>query len=205
MYTLYLSKGSSALAAHILMEELGVDYTTDERPIPAAAHLEPDFLAINPKGRVPALRTPDGILTENPAILWYLGERHPEAGLLPSDPFERARLQELNAYICATVHIAFAHKQRGHRWSDDPEVIEAMKPKVAENMRDCAAYIENHALKGDWVLGDAYSVSDPYLFLVPRWLNTCEVDLSEFPRLEAHFEAMKARPATKRAMAGQGL
>ena len=205
MYTLYYSKGSSALSAHILLEELGADFTIEERPIPKGAHLEPDYLAVNPKGRVPALQTPDGILTENPAILWYLGEVHLQAGLLPETPIERARLQELNAYICATVHIAFAHKQRGHRWCDDAEAIAAMKPKVAANLRDCAAYIENHALKGPWVLGDAFSVSDPYLFLVPRWLEVCEVDLAGFPKLQAHFDAMKARPATQRAMAQQGL
>ena len=63
----------------------------------------------------------------------------------------------------------------------------------------------SHALKGPWVLGDAFSVSDPYLFLVPRWLEVCEVDLAGFPKLQAHFDAMKARPATQRAMAQQGL
>ena len=205
MFTLYLSKGTSALAAHILLEEVGAEYQTDERPIPKGAHLEPDYLAVNPKGRIPALATPQGVVTENPAILWYLGEAFPASGVLPDDIMERARLQELNAFICATAHIAFAHKQRGHRWSDDPEVIEGMKAKVASNLTDCAKIIEAHYLKGPWVLGDGFSISDPYLFLVPRWMKASGVDLGGFPKLAAHHAAMQDRASVKEVLAQHGL
>ncbi len=205
MFTLYLSKGSSALAPQILLEELGVAYQTDERPIPKGAHLSPEYLAINPKGRVPALATKTGIITENPAILWYLGETFPDHRLLPADPYARAKVQEINAYICATVHIAFAHKQRGQRWSDDPAIIEGMKHKVAANMRDAAALIDNQYIAGPWVLGETYSISDPYVFLVQRWLGLCDIDIADYPKLAAHKTAMLERPATRAAMAAQGL
>jgi glutathione S-transferase len=205
MVTLYISKGSSALAPHILLEEAGADYTIEERPIASGAHLTPDYLTINPKGRVPALETEDGVITENPAILWYLGEAFPEQEFLPDALYQRAKAQELNAYICATVHVAFAHAQRGHRWADEPAVIEGMKPKVAANMRDCAKLIETHYLKGPWALGERYSICDPYLFLVQRWLGITGIAVADFPRIAAHRDAMFARPATQTVLAVHGL
>jgi glutathione S-transferase len=205
MLKLYISKGSSALAPHILLEEAGADYTIEEKPIASGAHLTPAYLAINPKGRVPALETKDGVITENPAILWYLGETFPHRDFLPGTPYQRAKAQELNAYICATVHVAFAHAQRGHRWADDPAVIEGMKPKVAANMRDCAGLIETHYLKGPWALGERYSICDPYLFLVQRWLGIIGIPVADYPKLAAHREAMMSRPATQTVLAAHGL
>lgn len=205
MLTLYLSRGSSALAPHILLEEIGADYEVVEKPIAKGAHLEADYLRINPKGRIPALATPDGVITENPAILWYLGEVFTDKGLLPSDPFARAKVQEINAYLCATVHVAFAHKQRGARWSDDPVTIEGMKDKVAANLADCAALIETQYLKGQWVMGERYSICDPYIFLVPRWMAASGVEMADYPKLERHHAAMLDRDATRRALAAQGL
>ncbi|MDU8913163.1 glutathione S-transferase family protein [Aestuariicoccus sp. MJ-SS9] len=205
MLTLYYSKSSSALAPHILLDEIGADYETVEKPIAKGAHLAPDYLSINPKGRVPALETPEGVVTENPAILWYLGERFADRGLLPEGPFDRAKAQEINAYICATVHVAFAHKQRGARWSDDPATIEGMKDKVAANLAECAALIEAHYLKGPWVLGERYSICDPYVFLVPRWMAASGVALDGYPKLARHHEAMLGRDATRAVLAAHGL
>lgn len=205
MFTFYFSKASSAVAAHILLEEVGADYETVEKPIASGAHLDPEYLDINPKGRIPALGTAEGVITENPAILWYLGETFPEKGLLPDDAFGRAKLQEINAYICATVHVAFAHKQRGARWTDNPETIQSLKEKVAANLADCASLIEAHYLKGPWVLGERYSICDPYVFLVPRWLGACGVDLEAHPKLARHTAAMLEREATRTVLAAHGL
>ena len=127
---LYYSKGTSALAAHILLEEVGAHYQVEEVPIPKGAHLSPDYLAINPKGRIPALQTPHGVLSENPAILEYIAATHPDANLIPAGPFEQAQARSFCGYLASTVHTAFAHKQRGARWADDPGAIEAMQSKV---------------------------------------------------------------------------
>ena len=105
MLTLYYAKGSSALASHILLEEVGATYAVHEVPIQKGAHKEASFLAINPKMRVPALQTPEGVITENPAILNYVAATHPEAGMLPDTAFERAQVDALNAYLCATMHM----------------------------------------------------------------------------------------------------
>ncbi|MEY8839518.1 glutathione S-transferase family protein [Cribrihabitans sp. XS_ASV171] len=203
MPVLYYSKGSSALAAHILLEESGAAYVAREVPIPEGAHLDPGFLRTNPKGRIPALATDQGVLTENPAILTYIAERHAPR-FLPADPFARARAQEVMAYLCATVHVAFAHGRRGARWSDDPQVIAALKTKVPENLAACASLIERQYLCGPFVF-DSYSLCDPYTFLVHRWMAVHGLNLDHFPRLAAHRDAMLDRPATRRAMAAHGL
>lgn len=205
MLTLYYAKGTSALAAHIILEEAGAEYTLVEVPLFEGAHKRDDFLAINPKARIPALQTPDGVISENPAILTYVAATHPQAGLLPATPFARAQADSLNAYLCSTVHVAFAHKFRGARWADDPAAIAAMAAKVADNLRDCAALIEAHCLQGPWALGPDFSLCDAYLGLLPRWMTIAGVDVGDFPKLSAHWAALRARPAVQRVLAVHGL
>lgn len=205
MLTLYYAKGTSALAAHILLEEVGAEYRTVEVSLQDGAHKLEAFLRINPKARVPALETPEGVITENPAILSYVAATHPEAGMLPDGAFARAEADALNAYLCATVHVAFAHKFRGARWADDPRVQAAMGEKVASNLAECAALIEAHYLRGPWALGDRFTLCDAYLALVPRWLTIAGVDLADYPKLAAHGAALRARPAAARVMALHGV
>ena len=201
MHTLYYANGTAALPVHILLEEIGAPYETVRIDFAKRAQTSPDYLAINPKGRVPSLVTPDGILTETPAILAYLAQRFPEKGLAPQDAFNFARAQSFNAYLAATVHVNHAHRHRGARWSDDPSCWDSMTAKVASNMTECAAMIEQHYLDGPWVLGAAYSMCDPYLHLIARWLPVDGCDRAAFPKIQAHYEAMLARPATARITA----
>ena len=205
MLKLYFSKGSSALAAHILLEEANATYSTQEVSIPKAEHQSPAFLKLNPKGRVPVLETTQGAITENPAILEYIAARHTEANLAPSAAFEQATARSLCAYLCSTTHIAFAHKQRGTRWVDDADAVTAMQKRVPQNIADSAAYLEAQFMNGAWALGDAYSFCDPYLFLVGRWIRACDLSLQNYPKLAAHHAAMRARPATKVVLAAHGL
>ncbi|APE45192.1 hypothetical protein BOO69_18535 [Sulfitobacter alexandrii] len=200
MLTLYYSRGSSALAAHILLIEVGAAFDTVEVSIAGGRHRTPEFTALNPKGRIPALGTPEGILTENPAILEYIAATHPHAGLIPGSPYDQARARSLCAYICATVHVAFAHGKRADRWADDPAARDAMRTKVRENLLDCADLLERHLLEGPWALGPRFGYCDPYLFLVGRWMKAHDLTLASFPRMEAHSRLMLERPATKTAM-----
>lgn len=205
MLKLYFSKGSSALAAHILLEDANAAYSTQEVSIPKGEHHSSAFLKISPKGRVPVLETAEGAITENPAILEYIAASHPNANLAPSGIFEQAKARSLCAYLCATTHVAFAHKQRGARWVDDADAVKAMQQRVPQNMAESAAYLEAHIMKGAWALGDAYSFCDPYLFLVGRWMAACDLSLDPYPKLAAHHAAMRARPATMTALAAHGL
>jgi glutathione S-transferase len=203
MLTLYRSTSNScSTATHIALEEAGADYQAIRLDLAAGDQRKPEFLKVNPKARVPALVTPHGILTENVALLAYIAQTHPTANLSPTDAFGFARMQAFNSWLASTVHVAHAHKLRGARWSDDASAIESMKAKVAANMTDCAALIENEYLQGPWVMGDQFTVADCYLYVNASWMIGDGVDLSKFPRLTAHHAAMSARPSVKEAMAG---
>lgn len=204
MLQLFYSPGSCALASHIALEEAGAEFRLRRVDFQANEQRTPDYLKINPKGRVPVLATDRGILTENPAILLYVAQTHPAARVAPlDDPFQLARMQAFNSYLCSTVHVAHAHAGRGYRWADDAAAIESMKKKVPQNVGDCYGLIETEMLAGPWVMGDAYSVADGYLFTVSGWLERDKVDINRFPKVRAHRDAMLARPAVQRAMAAQ--
>lgn len=201
MLTLYYAPHSCALAPHIVLEEIGADYTTQRIDFGTREQAGAEYRKVNPKARVPSLVTDQGILTEVPALLVYLGQTYPEAGLLPSDPFELARIQEFNAYLCATVHVAHAHRMRGHRWADDKAAHEAMRRKVPQSVTESFALIEDGMLQGPWVTGDSFSVCDPYLFTLAQWLEADGADLTRLPRVLDHRARVAARPATQRAIA----
>ncbi|NMJ41123.1 glutathione S-transferase [Roseomonas sp. JC162] len=199
---IHVAPGTCALATLIALEEAGADYTARRVDFAAGEQRSPGFLAVNPKGRVPALVIEDGVLTETPALLTYVAQRFPAAGLAPfEDSFAFARMQEFNAYLCSTVHIAHAHRMRGHRWVDDPDAMAAMQRKVPENMAACFDLIETTMLRGPWVLGDRYSLADGYLHTIARWLPADGVDPARFPRVADHGARMAARPAVQRALA----
>lgn len=201
MLTLYYSRTSCAYAPHILLYDAGATFETRQIDFATGEQTSPAFLAVNPKGRVPALVTPQGILTENPAILLYIAQTHPEAGLAPEDPFELARAQAFNMFLASTVHVAHAHRHRGARWADDQAAHAAMTAKVAENMAMYADMIETHYFKGPFVLGDQYSICDPYLALITRWLGADGVRLEDFPKLTAHDALMRTRPSMQAVQA----
>ncbi len=201
MPTLYFGKGSCALASLIALEESGLSFNAHKLNLANGDQRTPDFLKINPKGRVPALVTRRGTLTETPAILAYVAAMAPEAGLAPlDDPFEFARLQAFNNYICSTVHVNHAHRPRGSRWADDPAALEAMKAKVPQTMTESFTLIEETMFEGPWVMGERYTVADPYLFVMTDWLPSDGVDPARFPKVAAHHARMLERPAVQRAL-----
>ncbi|GKS99756.1 glutathione S-transferase family protein [Acidovorax sp. SUPP3434] len=197
--TLYYAPGTCAQAVRIALNEAGADHALERMDFKAQQQRTPEYLAINPKGRVPALVTEQGVLTETPALLAYVAQRFPEARLAPTDPHGFARMQEFNSYFASTVHVAHAHRPRANRWADEPEAIAAMQRKVGANMTECFALIEQQ-LQGPWVLGDAYSVSDGYLFTIGGWLQSDGVDIARFPKVHAHAQRVAARPAVQRSL-----
>jgi glutathione S-transferase len=203
MLKLFHAWGSCSLASLISLEEAGADYEVVVMSTKAGDQLKPEYLAINPKARVPALVTDRGVLTETPAILSYISETRPSAGLLPAEAWERAQAQAFNAYLCSTVHVFHAHRHRGYRWADDEAALAEMTRKTPENMRAAFQLIEDEMLSGPWVLGDAYSVCDAYLFTLAGWLASDGVDIAEFPKVAAHSERVAARPAVRKVLALQ--
>jgi glutathione S-transferase len=204
-WTYYTAPGTCALAAHIALHEAGANFEVVKLDFGAQQQQSAEYLAINPKGRVPALRTPQGVLTETPALLAFIAQRFPEAALAPlDDAFAFARFQEFNSYLASTVHVAHAHKRRGARWADDAAAIEAMRLKVPQTMTACAKLLEAQLGAASWVLGERYSVADSYLFTLTGWLEGDGVDMAQFPALQAHHRRVGQRPAVQRALAEAG-
>ena len=201
MLKLYYAPGTCALASHIALEEVGAPYSAERLNFKNNQQNSADYLKINPKGRVPALVTDSGVLTETPAILAYIAQSFPNAKLAPQDPFAFAQVQSINSYLCSTVHVAHAHKVRGYRWAAEETSFADMKRKVPETMSACFALIERDMLRGPWVMGEQYTICDPYLYTIAGWLEGDGVDLSKLPKVAAHRKRMEARPAVATVLA----
>jgi glutathione S-transferase len=201
MIKLFWSLGSCSLASHIALEEAGAEYEAVRINVREKANLTPEYLALNPKGRVPALATDQGVLTENVAILAWIAQAFPEAKLAPSDPWAFAQAQAFNSYLSSTVHVAHAHRMRGYRWADEESSFADMRRKVPETVAACFQLIEDEFLKGPYVLGEAYSICDGYLFTLADWLEGDGVDARRFPRVLEHRERIRARPAVSKVLA----
>ena len=202
MMKLYYAAHTCALASHIALEDAGAQYSTVRISFAAEEQRKPEYLAINPKARVPALVTERGILTETPAMLAFIAQSHPAAHLAPlDDPFAFAEVQAFNNYLCATLHVAHAHRMRGYRWADDPAAIEAMKRKVPDSVGSCLELIEQKMLRGPWVMGERYTICDPYLFTIAQWMEADGVDPARFPKLRDHRTRMSERAAVRKAIA----
>jgi glutathione S-transferase len=202
MFKLFFAPGTCALASHIALAEAGAAYTTVKLDFKANQQNSPEYLAINPKGRVPSLVTDRGVLTETPAMLAYIAQSFPLAKLAPlDDPFEFAKVQAFNSYLCSSVHVAHAHKGRGYRWATDEASFADMKRMIPKSVGASFALIERDMLKGPWVMGEQYTICDPYLYTLAGWLEGDSVDLSTLPRVMAHRQRMSERPAVKKVLA----
>ena len=198
---LFHAWGSCSLASLIALEEAGADYELALMNTKVGDQRTEEYLAVNPKGRVPALVTPQGVLTETPAILSWIPETHPSARLLPEDPWTRAQAHAFNSYLCSTVHVAHAHKHRGYRWADEESSFADMTRKVSANETACFELIEAEMFRGPWVLGRDYSVCDAYLFTLSGWLAGDGVDIALFPKVADHSRRMRERPAVRKVLA----
>jgi glutathione S-transferase len=184
------------------LKDAGAPYDLQRVDFRTTQQQSPDYVAINPKARVPAMVTPRGILTETPAILAFIAQSFPTAQLAPlDDPFAFAEMQAFNSYLCSTVHVAHAHRMRGGRWADEPASFEDMKRKVPQTVTACFELINSRMLKGPWVMGEAYTIADPYLFTIAQWLEDDGVDPSRIPRVIDHRIRMLERPSVQQAIA----
>jgi glutathione S-transferase len=157
MLKLFYATGTCALASHIALEEAVAEYETVRLDFRSNDQRKPEYLALNPKGRVPALVTDRGVLTETPAILVFISQIFPEAQLAPlDDAFALAQVQAFNSYLCSTVHVAHAHRVRGYRWVDaeDAAAIMAMQKKVPQSVAECFDLIEREMFVGPVGDGD---------------------------------------------------
>ena len=207
---LYYSPGACSLASHIALEEAGAEFEAVRVSFAEGEQRKPDYLAINPKGRVPALADRGFVVTENPAILRYVARTHPTASLWPDDPRAEARCGEWLAWCSSGLHVAYAHVRRAERYA----ATEAGRADVVETGRAAtrvvweAAEAKLAASASDWAAGERYSVADPYLFTFWTWgrgPNLAYDMARDFPAWTAHARRMGERPAVRRAMEREGL
>jgi glutathione S-transferase len=159
-----------------------------------------DFLAINPKGYVPALELDDGqLLTEGPAIVQYLADLKPAAGLAPANgTLARYRLQEVLGYINSEIHKSYSPLFK-------PDTPEATRQERKDYLRKRYALIESALATHPWLLGEQFTAADAYLFTVTNWARHVGLDLSDFPAIRAFQHRMLERPAVQAAMDAEGL
>lgn len=199
MLKLHYSKGSISIAVAIALEEVGAEHILVPVDFKAGAQTQPAYLSLNPKGRVPLLETPDGLLTETGAILEYVAP-----GLIPADAFAAAKMRETMYYMAGTMHVAHAHKMRGSRWADTEASFADMRAKVPQTMTASCAYLEDHLTLAPFADGETLTLADIHLFMVLSWAPDDGVDMTAYPKLQRFADQMEARASVK-AVRAKGL
>lgn len=202
MLVLYYTPHTCSLASHIALADAGANYELRRIDFGKNEQQSPEYLKVNAKARVPALVTPRGTLTETPAILAFIAQSFPQAALAPlNDPFAFAELQAITSYLCSTLHVAHAHRMRGYRWASDAASFADMQRKVPESVGACYDMIETRMLRGPWVMGENYTIADPYLFTIAQWLEDDGVEPRRIARVIEHRSRMADRASVKKAIA----
>jgi glutathione S-transferase len=188
------------MAAHIVLEESGESYTPQKVNLAGGEQRSPDYLKINAHGRVPALRLDDGdVITENTAILPYLGKRFK---LWPSDPKGDVQALSLIGWFASSVHPAHGHVGRPERYSSDASAHAGIKEAGLKSFHDCLKEIDG-LLAGRQFLSNAYSVLDPYGFVFYTWGVRRELPMAELKHYTAFKDRMLQRPAVQRVVADE--
>jgi glutathione S-transferase len=198
---LYFYPGACSLAAHIVLREAGFQFEIEQVDLASKKTASgEDYLAVNPKGYVPALRLDDGqVLTEDQVILQYLADQKPAAALAPpAGTMERYRLMEWLAFIATEVHKGF-----GPFWN--PSIPDSVKELARERLALRFGYLNDSLAAGPYLTGASYSVADAYLFTILGWADFHKIDLSPWPRLVDYRSRILARPAVQEAMRAEKL
>ena len=200
MLTLYYSPGACSLAPHIALEEAGATYALQLVSIPKREQQDPEYLNVNPRGKIPALRTDDGVLTENVAILTYIARTFPQARLLPEEPIGMARCISHMAWLSNTVHPVFTHIVRPGRFATDESAQENVKATGRENAWKLLQELDRLLGGQQWVLGSRYSVADPYSLVIYGWGKLNRMPVEELKSYTAFKGRMLQRPAARRVL-----
>ena len=194
---LFYSPGACSLASHIALEETGRPYRAVETLLSKNQHQTPEFLAINPRGRVPALAVDGKVITENTAILTWIATAFPEAKLLPDDLVERMQCIAQMAWFSNTPHIFQRAKFRPYRFVDREELYDDIRKKALSSYWECMQEIEGLIGDKEWMMGDAYTVVDPYALVFYGWGTSNGLPMQDLARYTRHKDQMLARPAVR--------
>lgn len=199
MLTLYYSPGACALASHIALEAAGAEHELVRIDLRKGEQKTPDYLAINPAGVTPALKTDQGVITQNPAIIRYVADTHAEARLTPgTDAFSLARFDAFNGFLSSSLHPALGTLLfRGLEGEARQAALDLALAKLA--------LVEGHYLEGRFVFGERFTAADGYLTVFTRWARQAGLLGTDFPRLNSHLDAAQAEAPVQRALKAEGL
>jgi glutathione S-transferase len=206
LITLYYAPGACSLASHVLLRQLGLAHEARRVDTSAGEHRGEAFLAVNPRGLVPALRTPSGVvLTESIAVLRWVAAQAPAAGLWPDDPLEQARALEIMSWLATRPHPLFARWFAPEREGVAPADRDRARAAAAEAYAGALAHTVRMLPEGEHALGERPSIVDPYLLVFWLWARHMQLDLRGLPRLERWGAQMFAQPAVQQVLQIEGL
>jgi glutathione S-transferase len=202
---LYYAPGACSLASHIALEEVGIPYETQRIKTAEGEQRSPEYLAINPRGRVPALVVDGKVLTENVGIMAFVGGGFGQGKVWPKDTWEQAKCLSSMAWLSNTVHPSYARYFRAERYIEGEEHKQALKAKALADFSDCLAEIDRLLEGRRWSMGNRYCVVDGYLLVFYRWGNRAKLPVKSLANYSRVMNAVLARPAVKKVMADEGI
>ena len=202
---LYYAPGACSLASHITLEEAGVPYETQKLNLAEGDQRKPEYLKLNPRGRVPTLVADGQVLTENVGIISYVAGGHAAGKLWPKKTWDQAKLVSTMAWLSNTVHPAYGHVFRPERYVDGDDHKEAVKAKGRETfwgyMKEIDGLLEGH----NWCVANQFTPADGYLLVFYRWANRQKMPVRELKNYSALMDRVMARPTVKKVMADEGI
>jgi glutathione S-transferase len=202
---LYYAPGACSLASHVAIEETGVAYETQKMNLAEGDQGKPEYLRLNPRGRVPTLVVDGQVLTENVGILTYFGGGYPDAGLWPKKTWDQAKLMSTLAWLSNSVHPTYAHIVRAERYATGDAAKEDIQAKARASFEGYLAEIDKLLEGQKWAIANQYTVADPYLLVFYRWANRLKLPVQSFKSYTALAQRVMARPAVQRVMADEGI
>jgi len=202
---LYYAPGACSLASHITIEEVGIPYETQKLDLAAGDQRKPEYLKVNPRGRVPTCVVDGHVITENVGIMAYFAGGYPRARIWPDDTWHQALAISTMAWLSNTVHATYGHLVRPARYVDEADAQEKVKAKARTSYEDCLREIDGLLAGRKWCIGDHYTCVDAYLLVFYRWGNRQKMPVRDLKNYSALADRVLARPAVKKVMADEGI
>jgi glutathione S-transferase len=202
---LYYAPGACSLASHITIEELGIPYETQKMNLAEGDQKKPEFLRINPRGRVPACVVDGEVITENVGIITYFAGGYSSEGLWPKKTWDQAKLVSTMAWLSNSVHPAYGHIVRAERYADDEAAKEAIKVKGKATFQGYLEEIDKLLEGQKWCIANQYTPADAYLLVFYRWGNRSKMPVRSLKNYSALVDRVMARPAVQKVMADEGI
>jgi len=202
---LYYAPGACSMASHICLEELGLPYGTQRLNLANGDQRKPEYLALNPRGRVPTAVVDGKVLTENVGIMSYFGGGYGQGKVWPKDTWHQGTLVSTMAWLSNTVHATYGRVFRPERFAEGAEAQEAVKAKARELFEGYLREIDGLLAGRKWAIGNHYTVADGYLLVFYRWGNRQGMPVKSLANYTRLMNEVMGRPAVAKVMADEGV